>query len=306
MHTMRLIADVELETGLPRATLRIWERRYGFPAPGRDARGERVYPPEQVKRLQRIRVLIEQGHRPGRLMAMGSGELETLCGVAASSAAAPADPDGQALLRCLRAQDAAGINRLLRTRLARLGLAGFVGEVASLNAAVGRWWQRGELEIHQEHLYTDCLQTVLRQAIAQVKVPHRPEAPRVLLATLPQELHGLGLLMAQAMFAREGCPVVQLGVRVPAQQIAAACAATEADLVGLTFAAHHSPLQLARDLGELRALLAPAVRIWLGGASASAIAGRLRLPGVRAVADIGQVPDLLAEDFALAPLAGRR
>lgn len=301
---MRLIADVEHETGLPRATLRIWERRYGFPAPERDTRGERVYPPGQVERLRRMRVLMEQGHRPGRLVAMGDQELERLCGPATSASPAPAAPDGQALLGCLRAQDAAGIDRLLRTRLARLGLEGFVGEVASLNATVGRWWQRGELEIHQEHLYSDCLQTVLRQAIAQMKVPTRAEAPRVLLATLPQELHGLGLLMAQAMFARQGCPVVQLGVRVPAQQVAAACVAGKADLVGLSFAAHHSPLQLARDLGELRALLAPAVRIWVGGASATA--ARLRLPGVRAVADIGQVPDLLAEDFALAPLAGRR
>lgn len=306
---MKLIAEVESETGVPRATLRIWERRYGFPAPHRDQRGERVYPPDQVLRLQRVRLLMERGHRPGNLVGLGLGELDQLCAPTAGAAPtagtkaprrAPASL-APSLLHCLRSQDTTGLERLLQSRLTRLGLAGFVGETVKLNAAVGQWWREGQLQIHEEHLYTDCLQTVLRLAISQVKVPRRPEAPRVLLATLPQEFHGLGLLMAQALFALQGCPVVQLGVRVPAQQIGAACASCRADLVGLTMAAHHSPLQLARDLGELRGLLAPAVRIWVGGASAAA--DRLRLPGLRAVPDITRIADLLAEDFALAPLS---
>ena len=31
------IAAVERDTGLSKDTLRVWERRYGFPSPGRDA-----------------------------------------------------------------------------------------------------------------------------------------------------------------------------------------------------------------------------------------------------------------------------
>ena len=31
------IADVERDTGLSKDTLRVWERRYGFPLPLRDA-----------------------------------------------------------------------------------------------------------------------------------------------------------------------------------------------------------------------------------------------------------------------------
>jgi hypothetical protein len=33
------IAAVERDTGLAKDTLRVWERRYGFPQPGRDANG---------------------------------------------------------------------------------------------------------------------------------------------------------------------------------------------------------------------------------------------------------------------------
>ncbi|MFN7197809.1 MAG: MerR family transcriptional regulator, partial [Hylemonella sp.] len=36
------IAAVERETGLSKDTLRMWERRYGFPRPLRDARDERL------------------------------------------------------------------------------------------------------------------------------------------------------------------------------------------------------------------------------------------------------------------------
>ncbi|WP_309246766.1 MerR family transcriptional regulator [Ramlibacter montanisoli] len=44
------IAAVERDTGLSKDTLRIWERRYGFPQPLRDALGERTYPAEQVEK----------------------------------------------------------------------------------------------------------------------------------------------------------------------------------------------------------------------------------------------------------------
>ena len=52
------IAAVERDTGLSKDTLRVWERRYGFPAPMRDRFGERLYPLEQVDRLRLIRRLM--------------------------------------------------------------------------------------------------------------------------------------------------------------------------------------------------------------------------------------------------------
>ena len=40
--TMMNIAAVERDTGIGKDTLRVWERRYGFPQPQRDANGERL------------------------------------------------------------------------------------------------------------------------------------------------------------------------------------------------------------------------------------------------------------------------
>ncbi len=67
------IAAVERDTGLSKDTLRVWERRYGFPQPTRDANGERVYPSEQVEKLRLLKRLMDQGHRPGKI-AEGGGE----------------------------------------------------------------------------------------------------------------------------------------------------------------------------------------------------------------------------------------
>ena len=49
------IGMVERDTGIGRDTLRVWERRYGFPEPLRNDKGERIYNEQQLRRLQRIR-----------------------------------------------------------------------------------------------------------------------------------------------------------------------------------------------------------------------------------------------------------
>ena len=51
---MLTIAAVERDTRIGKDTLRVWERRYGFPAPLRDSNGERLYPLDQVEQLRHI------------------------------------------------------------------------------------------------------------------------------------------------------------------------------------------------------------------------------------------------------------
>ena len=72
------IAAVERDTGLGKDTLRVWERRYGFPAPARDAFGERTYPMEQVEKLRIIKRLMDHGQRPGRIVALPVAGLHAL------------------------------------------------------------------------------------------------------------------------------------------------------------------------------------------------------------------------------------
>ena len=46
------IGAIAQEIGLTKDTLRVWERRYGFPQPMRSPGGERLYPQEQVTKLR--------------------------------------------------------------------------------------------------------------------------------------------------------------------------------------------------------------------------------------------------------------
>ncbi len=48
------IGDVVAATGLGESTLRAWERRYGFPSPGRGAGGARRYRREDIERILQV------------------------------------------------------------------------------------------------------------------------------------------------------------------------------------------------------------------------------------------------------------
>lgn len=52
---------VILQTGIPAASLRAWERRYGIPSPVRKGNGHRVYPRSEVEKLLKIKELMARG-----------------------------------------------------------------------------------------------------------------------------------------------------------------------------------------------------------------------------------------------------
>ena len=87
------IAAVERDTGLAKDTLRVWEKRYSFPEPHRDAYGERVYPMDQVEKLRVIKRLLDNGHRPGKVIPLSIQELVQLAEAssAGSRVTVPAD-----------------------------------------------------------------------------------------------------------------------------------------------------------------------------------------------------------------------
>jgi DNA-binding transcriptional MerR regulator/methylmalonyl-CoA mutase cobalamin-binding subunit len=263
------IASVERDTGLSKDTLRVWERRYGFPAPLRDALGERQYPLEQVEQLRTLKRLLDLGHRPGRVVGLPIDELRRLAQARAGgqppvAADRSAQDDLDELTDLLAAHRFDDLRSRLSQLLLRKGLARFIAEVvAPMNVLVGEAWTRGALQIFEEHLYTEVVQGLLRAAIGSIQRTDR--RPRVLLTTFPQEPHGLGLLMAEATFAIEGCHCISLGVQTPVWDIALAAAAQQADIVALSFSAAINPNQALDGLGELRGKLPAPVELWAGG-----------------------------------------
>jgi len=298
------IAAVARDTGLGKDTLRVWERRYGFPAPLRDAAGERLYPNEQVNRLRLVKRLMDQGFRPGMLLALDVAALQRHLDAQAEKVGAGGTATGEGgaqpvgtemaegLLPLLKDRAAESLRAALAQRLAREGLRRFVMDIVpAMNRRIGDAWATGEIEVFEEHLYTELLQNQLRAAIHAL--PPSLGKPRVLLTTLKGEEHQLGLLMVEALLAAEGADCVSLGPQMPVADIAIAVARTAPQIVALSFSAAY-PWRKARDgLLELRAALPAAVEVWAGG---GVIASRgAQLPGIVCFGGIDEVPGAVAE-----------
>jgi len=285
------ISGVERETGLSKDVLRMWERRYGFPKPARDENGERQYMAAEVAKLRAIKRLMDIGMRPGRIVGCTQEELNALAekriDQRAGTAAPPIEHD---LVALLRSHDATGLQHALARELMRQGLQRFVLEtMMPLNRAVGDAWMRGELQIFEEHLYTEQLQVALRTAINTF--PRQSGAPRVLLTTFPGEQHGLGLLMVEALLVPEGAQCISLGVQTPLEDIRRAALAHAADVVALSFSTVFPVRQASEGLATLRRQLPPAVTLWAGGEMTRRV--RRTLPGVVLIPDLaGTLPAL--------------
>jgi len=288
------IAAVERDTGLSKDTLRVWERRYGFPQPVRDAYDERLYPPDQLARLRLIARLLSAGQRPGRVVPLPLAELQQLAQQAAPpDATLPGSPELQALLTLVRRHEVLELRRALNQAVLRLGLARFLTELlAPLNVQVGEAWVRGEIQVFEEHMYTESVVAVLRSALGSTASMPQPGRPRVLLATFPQEAHALGLLMAETMLALEGCDCISLGAQTPVAEIVQATQAHRAQIVGLSFSPAFNAQLLLRGLQELRERLPAAVQIWVGGNHP--ILQRRAPAGVTPVPRLQDIPRLLA------------
>ena len=317
------IAAVERETGLAKDTLRVWEKRYGFPTPLRDAAGDRLYPSAQVVQLKVIRRLLDAGMRPGKVVGLDNDALQALLaldGAAASAALQPnaansasasrqalppqtwQAPEVPALLDAVAAHDPQALRHALLQAQWRMGLAPFVTDVvAPLTTAVGEAWVQGRFEIFEEHLYTEVITGVLRSAIATLSLPppQSPapaalaQGPRVLLTTLPREPHSLGLLMLEVLLALEGCTCISLGTQTPLSDIVQAAQAHRADVVALSFTNLQSGPVVLTQLRELRRQLPPKRALWVGG-SCSALYQKPLL-SITAVQGLSAVAALVAQ-----------
>lgn len=294
------IADVERDTGLGKDTLRVWERRYGFPTPTRDAFGERQYDHAQLLRLRLIKRLMDAGHRPGKVVGLPLEALEALCDEAAGRAAAcPVKPtESMALdpqwIEWLRRNDVDRLRHALQREVMRQGLGAAVERlVAPLCVAVGDAWLRGDVSVFQEHLFSETVRTVLRDAIAAVEASGQElmRRPKVLLTTTPSESHTLGLLMAESFFALEACQRVSLGASTPVPDIVSASRQLGVDVVALSFSAHASRREVLDSLRQLADQLPEGVEVWVGGAAA-VLYRKVMPPPVRV---LGRASDVTAQ-----------
>ncbi len=284
-HPIRVVSQ---RTGLPPATLRAWERRYGVVEPRRSEGGQRLYSDDDVLRLTRLRLLTEAGRSISSVATLTDEEAVALLdedreSSSWTSSAGSSNGVGTAAtveesLRLTLQLDAVGLERVLLRAAMTLDAETFLDRVVTpLLHRIGAGWSRGEMQPTHEHLCTAVVERVLSWLTEPVTTVS--DAHRLLVTTLAGERHGLGALLVAAAASLEGWNVTHLGSDLPPSDIAQAAKAVGAHAVAVSVVYVADPAATAEDLATLRSALPSNAALVLGGGGMKMLQDRPLPPG---------------------------
>lgn len=288
------IGAVARSSGLSEATLRVWERRYGIPTPVRLPSGHRRYRPDQVRHLRLVSEALAQGSRPGEVLRV---PLEDLPNFVSKGRLSEPSEEVQGWIMSFR--DLPLRNYLIAMQ-EQMGLVSFLDTlVGPLLAWLGTSWARGEIEVRHEHFVTEIIEDHLRHMRMRTLEENRPEPTgMILLASLPQEQHGLGLCMVALVCDLVGVGQRLLGTSTPIEDVAAAASAVNADAVAISIPVSEQGAVLYRRVDELRSALKPEIALLMGGMGVKRI--RRSPSGVERVASMADWATWLEERYSKA------
>ncbi|KHL15610.1 B12 binding protein [Mumia flava] len=242
MYTIKHAAAL---VGVPEATLRAWERRYGVVSPRRSSGGYRLYSPEDVAALRHMHALVGAGWSarqaadavasiasPARAAQDGDRAAPTVGDVVPSLAVPGSDalveggaarppgeqPEGGELVDAARFLDAAAASQVLDWHFARGSFEHVLdGWLLPELERVGLAWEVGAVTVAGEHLVAGVVHRRLSAAFdaAGAEPPPSTERPRVLTGLAPGVRHELGMLAFATAARRRGFDVVHLGSDLP-------------------------------------------------------------------------------------------
>jgi DNA-binding transcriptional MerR regulator len=280
-------------TSIEPDTLRMWERRYGFPRPTRTPGGSRRYTEADVLTLASIRRAMQAGYRPGEVVGKSREEIDRLISASTRSSEFAA-PSVDFILSVLCEDDLVTVRDAIRDAALLLGPRKFVVELAQpLLVAVGERWAQGRLEVRHEHALSEVLSSQLRIMISTFD--DRAQRPSVLLATLSGEAHGLPLELLSLYLAVNRVSPRLLGVDTPREEILRAAIAYDVDAIALWTRRSVDMKPVTRAVRWLLGELPRRVSLWLGGPGASAIEAP-SLTAVETFADLDRAIEGLLRD----------
>lgn len=270
-HPIRVVVR---RTGLPAATLRAWERRYGVVEPTRSEGGQRVYSDEDIDRLRAIVRALQGGRRISQIAGLEISEIERLI-----QEDLDAEPPGPPVTKANHAADVAHALRLVESMdteelerfLMRAAVSHTPTEVVSeilvpLLDEVGKAWASGRFGPSSEHLASVTIRRYLEWLSDAVQVGGK--APLAVTGTPSGQRHEFGALLAGVLAAGEGWRLRFLGPDLPAEEIHRASDTLGASLVVLSAIHPRLPLETAESIATLRAELPSRVDLVVGGRGA--------------------------------------
>jgi methanogenic corrinoid protein MtbC1 len=297
------IGALSKATGIPTDTLRTWERRYGFPGAERTDSGHRRYALRTLERLKLVSAALAHGHRPSTVLnadedtlrqwiaAGNGGEEARVLRVSHQELPATAlerkgiDASLDHWLDLVAHFAGRALDRELHAALAEHGGMHFLEQLLGpFLQELGTRWASGALGVRHEHFASERLRELLVRQWRPLS--DAATGPVLVLATLPGELHVLGLHMAALALALHNTRLVFLGADSPPAEVARAMQQHAALAVVLSAAAGVDRGRLERDVNALRAELGPNALILAGGAGFQ--------PPLRAVLTVPTLRDLVA------------
>lgn len=249
------IGEFGRRVGVSPELLRAWESRYGLTRPVRTPGGFRLYTVADAARVERMR----------RGLAEGLSAAE-----AARAALQDERPSGDLLedaagrlLAAIGRYDEATAHAVLDESFAAFGLELVLAQVVLPTLKqIGDGWERGEIEISQEHFASNLIRGRL---LALARFWGRGAGPLALLACAPGEMHDITLLAFALVLRSHTWRVLFLGADTPIATLAQAAETTRPELVVVS--SFDPALLVAEAAGIGR--LARVVRVALAGPGAT-------------------------------------
>jgi len=259
------IRAVSRLTGLSIDTLRAWERRYQAIVPERTDRG-RQYTQDNIQRLTLLREVVDRGHTISQVAGLPDNELRNMLATGQPAPRKPAPNTSiQTLVEFFAEFEHTRANDELGRLAALLSPRDLVFTVVlPLMHEVGERWHRGELGIAQEHLVSSAVRNLFGSLVRLY--PPRPGAPKLVIATLPGELHEFGILAAAMISAISGLNPLFLGPNLPAGEMIHAARKTSATVILIGCCGAPAP---PAELADLVSSLPEGVELWVGGLTTS-------------------------------------
>ena len=257
------VAAVARRLGVAPATLRTWDRRYGL-GPSEHSVGEhRRYSETDLARLTLMRKLVIAGVTPAEA-AQQALELKTIKGIKQREPVREFEVKEDlvgAIIRAAKSFDRAYVEQLLSTELKRSGVISTWSEViVPMMIVLGDEWESDGKGIEVEHLMSDVVSGVLRDAQLQIDSPVNPRP--VILATVGEDLHSLALYALAAALSEQGIYSHVLGARTPLEALDATMRKSAPPAVFLwSSLSKQAKPQFVNELPTLR----PAPRVIIGG-----------------------------------------
>ena len=211
------------------ATLRVWERRYGFPNATRTPGGHRLYAEREIARLRWVKAQTDKGLHIGQAIRNlehlekngrfpeSLPQYDKVSGQQTEGFSREALRDS--LTIALLSHDLEAADRLLGEAFPIYPLETLILDIMGPTwAEIGEAWMSGRIDAATEHLATNYLRHRLLMWLASGP-PARQLHP-IVLACAPGEWHEGSLLMFSVLLRRQGWPVAYLGQSLPLPDLA--------------------------------------------------------------------------------------